>query len=515
METLEAIKSKYSKHSEEELLGVIARLVSQVEELKTQLYYTGRERAEPEGMKPLFDEIEAASVEIEQSPSEENGPDPESDADTKPKRRGKRKPLPDHLRRVRNEIDLPEEQKFCPQHGHPLTKVGEEISEKLVVNPATVHVRQDVVFKYVCKCCETFHAPAPSPDPIPKSFASADLLAYIVTAKFVDGLPLYRQERIFQRLSIDLNRTTMSRWMIAAAVLAKPLIELMREDLLNSPVFHMDETEVQVINEANRSAQAKSYMWCMARSSERPIILFNYEQSRNKKVALDLVSEYQGTIVCDGYKVYNALAATLNCKLAGCMAHVRRKFWQAEKVAKKEVKTSKIMASEALALIKKLYKIEENIKTQPPDEILKTRQEKAVPILDDFLRWLKENEQVILPSSPTGKAIFYALSQWEKLIEYTKNPLVSIDNNYMESHIRPFVIGRNAWVFSYSPAGADASAVLYSLVETAKANAVDPHEYLSLIFKELPACDTLEKLETLLPYNAKISYPIKGYQASI
>ena len=515
METFEAIKSKYSKHSEEELVQVIARLLSENAHLKTLLFTSGRERTaeDPLGMKLMFDEIESI---LEGIPSEGAEQDVEADeADPSPKKsRGKRRPLPAHLPRIRREIDLPESEKICPIHQVELDKIGEEVVEKLEIIPAQVNVIQYVTFKYKCSCCENrFHSAIRDSDPIPKSFATPSLLAYIVTAKFVDGLPLYRQERIFDRLSIDLNRTTMSRWMIATAELAKPLWRLMHEDLLASPVLHVDETEVQVICEPGRKAQAKSYMWCLARQTENPIILFNYEASRSKSAALNLLDNFRGTAVCDGYKVYDSLFPILGYILAGCMAHVRRKFWHAEKTAKKEAKSdTKIIASAALNFIKKLYAIEAKIKGRPPDEIVKIRQEMSVPIVDSFLNWLTDMETVVLPSSPTGKAIAYTLGQWPKLVQFTKNGLVAIDNNYIEAHIRPFVIGRNAWMFSYSTKGAHTSAILYSLVETAKANGIDPHDYLHLIFKELPKSDTLEKLETLLPYKAKAFYPLKSYQ---
>ena len=162
--------------------------------------------------------------------------------------------------------------------------------------------------------------------------------------------------------------------------------------------------------------------------------------------------------------------------------------------------------------IKKLYVIEAKIKGKPPDEILKIRQEMSVPILDLFLNWLTHMETVVLPSSPTPKAIVYTLGQWPKLGQFTKNGLVAIDNNYIEAHIRPFVIGRNAWMFSYSTKGVHTSTILYGLVETAKANGIYPHDYLHLIFKELPRSDTLEKLETLLHYKAKAFYHLKSYQ---
>ncbi|MCX6128433.1 MAG: IS66 family transposase [Proteobacteria bacterium] len=518
METFEAIKTKYSKHSEADLLSVIAKLVSENAHLKTLLFISGRERAakDPVGMTLMFNEVEASIDEEEAASPADQEPKPDIDSSKDPKKppRGKRKPLPESLARIRKEIDLAESDKVCSIHNTPLVKIGEDIVEKLEIIPAIVQVLQYVTLKYKCPCCEHgFHSAVRDPDPIPKSFASPSLLAYIATAKFVDGLPLYRQERIFDRLSIELGRTTMARWMIQMGQLALPLAQLMHDDLLASPVINVDETEVQVICEPGRTAHAKSYMWCIARQSEQPIIMFNYEPSRSKNAALGLLDTYSGTIVCDGYKVYNALSIVLGCTIAGCFAHMRRKFWLAEKIAKKEAKKStEIMASKALAFIKKIYAIEAEIKNEPPDEILRLRQKLSVPLLDAFLQWLKTAETSILPSCPTGKAVSYALGQWDKLIQFTKNGLVPIDNNFVEAHIRPFVIGRNAWLFSFTQKGAHASAVLYSLVETAKANGVDPHDYLHLIFKELPKSPTLEKLEKLLPYNAKEHFTLKPYQ---
>lgn len=516
METFEAIKTKYSKHSEADLISVIAKLVSENAYLKTLLFTSGRERTakDPVGMTLMFNEVETA-IDDEEASLADKSPEPDAKTPKEPKNppRGKRKPLPVSLPRIRQEIDLAQADKICSIHNISLVKIGEDIVEKLEIIPAQVHVLQHVTLKYKCPCCEKgFHSAVRDPDPIPKSFASPSLLAYIATAKFVDGLPLYRQERIFDRLSIELGRTTMARWMIQMGQMALPLGQLMHEDLLASPVIHVDETEVQVICEPGRTAQAKSYMWCIARQTEQPIIMFNYEPSRSKKAALGLLDSYSGTIVCDGYKVYNSLSFVLGCVIAGCFAHMRRKFWHAEKVAKKEAKKGTvIMASKALALIKKIYAIEAKIKDRPPDEILKVRQELSVPLLDTLLAWLKETELSVLPSSPTGKAVSYALGQWTKLIQFTMDGLVPIDNNFVEAHIRPFVIGRNAWLFSFTPKGAHASAILYSLVESAKANGIDPHDYLHLIFKELPKSPTLDKLEKLLPYKAKEHFTLKPY----
>ncbi len=527
METFEAIKTKYETYSKEDLLDVISKLIADNALLRTMLFSAKKERTkeDPIGIPPLFNEVESESQAEESSASsnEELSPSDTEDAknpDDKPKKgntiRGKRKPLPPELPRVRQEFDLSEEDKICKIHNQPLIKIGEDIVEKLEIIPAKVQVVQQVTFKYKSPCCEkNFYSATKDPDPIPKSFASPSLLAYIATAKFVDGLPLYRQERIFERFSIDLNRTTAARWMIKMGELVQPLINLMHEDLMDSPVIHGDETEVQVLKEPDRAAESKSYMWCLARQSDQPIILFRYYTNRSKKAVEDLLAEFKGVLICDGYKAYNCLLIMTCCILAGCLAHVRRKFWQAEKIAKKEAKKgTEITASKAIAFIKKIYAIESEVKGKPPDEILKIRELKSAPILDEFLTWLKKTETAILPSSPTGKAIQYALGQWEKLTYFTKNGLVAVDNNFMEAHIRPFVIGRNAWMFCDTPKGADASANLYSLVESAKANGVDPHDYLCLIFKELPRSPTLSELEKLLPHRVKEHHSLKTYQLS-
>jgi transposase len=310
--------------------------------------------------------------------------------------------------------------------------------------------------------------------------------------------------------------------MLKMGGLIKPLVNLMHEDLLATPVLHMDETTAQVLGEPERPPEARSYMWCMARQGTHSIIYFQYYPTRSKSAALDLLQDYKGTLVCDGYKVYDSVGRSLECKVAACLAHIRRKFWQAEKTAKKKPKRSqkeakkgtKIMASQALSYIKKLYAIEDEIKDRPPDAILAARQELSIPTLEEFFAWLQKMESSTLPSSPTGKAVRHALDQWTKLLTYAADGSVPIDNNYLESHIRPFVIGRNNWLFSQSTAGAHSSAALYSLVETAKANETDPFDYLSLIFKELPRSLTVEKLEILLPHKAKEHYHLRTWSGA-
>ena len=514
----ERIKSKYSRSSPEELLEVIAQLMLKNDKLTHKLFGSMRERyvGVPEGTALLFDEAEELIASAEQEDKTET-PEKSPSSDKGKKPRGKRKPLPEGLPRVERILDLLENDKCCPIHQVDLVKFGEEHSEKLEIEPAKAYIEDTITFRYKCPCCDDFKvysAPKPA-DPIPKSFASAGLLAHVVTQKYEDGLPLARQERIFERADIDLNRTSMARWMIQLGVLVSPLVNLLHEDLVNSPVIHMDETHLQVLNEPNRPAESRSYMWTMARSGEAPIILYHYYDNRSKRAAAELLVDFKGTLVTDAYKVYDSLQSSLGYTLAGCWAHARRRFFEVEKFAKKSLSgTAKPIASTALVFIRKLYAIEAETKDLSPELRLKERQEKSVPILERFHDWLTLHRDEVVPKSPTGKAINYTLSIWSKLGEFSRNGSVPMDNNYMERHIRPFTIGRKAWMFSAVPAGAHASANLYSLIESAKANKIQPFDYLKLIFKELPNVTTLEEYEALLPYNASRHFSLRTYNPS-
>lgn len=516
MNVSELIKNKYSGRSEQELLEVIEKLSAQIMRQNIYLFGSRKERyeADPEGMVLLFNEAE--EVLITAVPEEDEAHIEKPDSDGKKKARGKRKPLPDHLPRVQKIFDLPENEKSCPFHQVGLVKIGEESTEKLEIEPAKVYVIEHIYFRYKCPCCEDLKvvsAEKPA-DPIPKSFATPGLLAYIATQKYVDGIPLSRLERIFERAEIEMDRTTLARWMIRAANLALPLVSLMHDDIIASPVVNADETHTQVLNEPNKTPESRSYMWCLARAGSEPIILYRYYDNRSKSAAADLLRDFSGTLVVDAYKVYDSLQSTLNYTISGCFAHARRRFWEAEKFAKKASPKAKPLASEAMAFIKKLYAIEKRIKGLSPEDILRERQKDSIPILEEFLSWLQQQRDKLPPKSPTGKAISYALLNWEKLIQFSRDGRLPIDNNYMELHIRPFAVGRKAWLFSATQAGAHASATLYSLVESAKANGIEPFDYLNLIFKELPSAKELHQLEKLLPYKSAQYYQLKPYNPS-
>jgi transposase len=412
-----------------------------------------------------------------------------------------RKALPTELPRVDIIHELPEAQRHC-QEGHALVVIGEEVSEQLDIIPAKIQVLRHIRKKYACPCCSAGVKTAPMPlQPIPKSNASAGLLAYIVTAKFLDALPLYRQSKQFQRIGVDLPRATLANWMIRCGGLVQALHNLMQEQLNRYPIQQMDETTVQVLKEDGKAASSDSYMWVQRGGPpEQPVILFSYSPSRSQTVADQLLHDFQGILQTDGYAGYCAPCAKKGLRHAGCWAHVRRKFDEALKAQDPKAPAKAGKASEALAIIRELYRIEKQIKDKPMAEKARVRQQQAIPILNTLKDWLDTSLTQVPPTSLTGKALTYLRNQWPTLTVYCEDGRLDIDNNAIERAIRPFVIGRNNWIFSDTVKGANASANLYSLVETAKLNNLEPYRYLHHVFKELPKAQTLADIEQLLPW---------------
>jgi len=423
----------------------------------------------------------------------------EATSDTPVKAKAGRKPLPAELPRIRIEHDLPEREKHC-SCGCERIVIGEESSEQLDIVPAQVRVLVNVRKKYACKVCENGVRLAPlPPQPIPKSNASAGVLAHVAVAKYQDALPLYRQEAILNRSGIDIPRNTLANWMIKAGELIQPLLNLMEDKLLAYPVMHCDETTVQVLKESGKTATQKSYMWVrVGGPPTQPIRLFHYADSRGGCVARQLLEGYSGYVQTDDYAGYNAACGDSKITQIGCWAHARRKFIEAQKAMPKH-KAGK--AAMAVSLIGKLYAIEKAIKEMTPDQKQCARQEKSVPQLNAIREWLDNTLHRTLPKGLLGKALSYLDKNWCKLIIYTDDGRLSIDNNPAENAIRPFVVGRKNWLFSASVSGARSSANLYSLIETAKANGLEPYHYLRQVFTKLPAAATVEDIEILLPWN--------------
>lgn len=414
----------------------------------------------------------------------------------------KRKPrisIPDDFPREDILHDLPEEDKVCPHDGHTLEVIGSDDHEQLDIIPAKIKVLRHRRLKYACPCCQQHLVTASKPNqPIEKSIASPGLLAYVATQKYCDALPLYRQSEMFRRIGIDISRTNLSNWMVQMGHLTQPLVDHFLWHLQQQAVVHMDETTVQVLDEPGKAAQSKSYMWLLAHFGEHPLLLFQYSPSRSRQTPLSLLSQQTQALMVDGYDGYQPACDQYQIHRLGCMAHARRKFVDAQKTMPKG-KTGK--ADQAIAFIQKLYRIEAEIKDDPPDKRYTVRQSKAKPIIDKLKIWLEKSLLHVLPSTQLGKALGYMSNQWCELTAYLEDGRYPIDNNPAERAIRPFAIGRKNWTFAQSQAGARASANLYSLVETAKVNNVNPYEYLREVFTRLPTMTTKDDMDELLPWN--------------
>lgn len=445
----------------------------------------------------LFNEAEELTAEVVEAQQEE--------CVTVEEHKRKKKPrvgIPDHLPREEIIYDLAEEDKYCPHDGTPLKPFGSEDHEQIEIIPAQINALVHKRLKYTCPCCNQHIVTAEKPkQPIEKSIAGPGLLAYIATQKYADALPLYRQTELFKRIGIEIDRTNMANWMIKCGQLVQPLINLLIDRLHMQPYIHMDETTLQVLDEPGKTAQSKSYMWVMASTGEEPVRIFHYADNRGQRVPLELLSTDNQAIVVDGYEWYQKACDNYGITRLGCWAHARRKFKEAQALQKKG-KTGK--SDQALAFINKLYAIERKTKDDPPDKRHQVRQEMASPILENLKTWLDKSLLNVAPKTKLGKALVYLNNQWDRLVGYLEDGCYPIDNNAAERAIRPFAIGRKNWMFSKSQAGAKASANLYSLVETAKANGLNSYEYLKLIFKELPNAKCVEDIERLLPWQVQL-----------
>jgi len=469
---------------------------AELESLKAQLLLAlkrvfGRSSEAAPGQGELFNEAEQTA-----SSTSEPFTEPETEVPAHKRRKPGRKPLPAHLPRLEIVYELKAAERVCPTDGEPLTEIGEETSEQLDIVPAKVRVIRRVRKKYACPACESHVARAPVPASlIPKSIATPSLLSHIVLSKYQDALPLYRQEQVFKRLGVELSRTTQANWMIRVGQAVAPLLELMRGDLLGARVVHSDETTVQVLKEAGRRPDQKSYMWVQVAGTGPPIVLYHYAPSRGRAVIERLLDGYRGTLVTDGYAAYETVPA----RHAGCWAHARRKFHEALE-AQPNGRTGKALVG--FNLIQKLFVLERGYQAMAADERRITRQERSRPVVEELRGWLDSSLPQVSPKTLVGKALGYLDSQWGKLTLFLEDGEVPIHNNLAENKIRPFVIGRRNWLFSDSPAGAEASAAIYGLIETVKANDLEPAMYLPWLFHTLPNTDPedIGALRELLPY---------------
>jgi len=425
------------------------------------------------------------------------------------RKQAKRTKLPENLPTIDVVHDIPEEEKRCGC-GTELKRIGEEESRKLDIIPAKFQVIHHIRPKYACPACEgredadhpAVRIAPPPPQIIPKGIPTAGLMAFIIIAKYCDAIPLYRMAKQFARIGIVIARSTLCGWVLEVARRCVLLIELMQAHIRAGPMIQMDETHVQVLGEHEREDTTKSWMWVMRGGDpEHPVLLYQYHPSRGKDIPPLYLEGYHGYLHTDAYPSYDEMGKSEHIIHVGCWAHTRRKFDEARAATKKTG-----AAEQALSSIRKLYLIEKRLRAQlqsheiTEEEFVRSRRAQVEPILESFNTWLQKKSETVLPSSLLGKAVAYALREWPKLIRYLEAAFLTPDTNLVENSIRPFCVGRRNWLFNGSPAGAHAAAALYSLIETAKANKIEPYRYLRHIFEQIPLLKNAADLEALLPY---------------
>ena len=402
---------------------------------------------------------------------------------------------------------LPAEGLVCPKCGDTMTEIGKEVRRRLKLVPAKAVVVEDWYYTYACRNCEKENTETPvvkadrEPNFIPGSFATPEAAAHLMVQKFVMGSPLYRQEQELKRQGIPLSRQTMSNWLLwSAEHLLKPVYDQLHEELLKREVLHADETTLQVLHEPGKTAQSSSYMWLFRTSGDtgRPIVLFDYQPGRGACHPKAFLSGFKGYLHTDGYDVYHKLP---EITVVGCWAHARRKFDEAMKSLPKG-KAKNSSAAQGLAYCNLLFKIEEGLAGLPPKERYDQRLKQAKPVLDALLAWA--NTRAAAPKSALGKALSYLKDQWPYLLNYLKDGRLELSNNRAERSIKPFVIDRKNFLFANTPSGANSSAVIFSLIQTAAENGLDPYRYLTWLLSSAARMDLAQSKNArfLLPWNA-------------
>ena len=516
----EQLKSEHQQTVERKVL-----LEEEVRWLKAQYYGRSTQSADAADENPdqrmLFNEaevlaaIEAADEAHRQRTTKIEAHERKRSADSG------RKAIPDHFPRIAIEHDLAPDEKMCTKCAvpHPLTRIGAEIRECYRFEPPKISVEQHIRPTYVCE--ELHEAPITAPAPpviLPKSMASPSLLAHVIKSKFDLGLPIYRVSQDLTRYQMNLGPGTLGTWVnTVGGEKVVPLINLMGEALLAAAFMHIDETPLQVLR-SNKAVGSDHYIVVRAGGPPgRRIILYDYIASRTtaalKQLFVGPEGAYQGKFISDGLERYDDIATELKLLHFGCLQHCRTMFFKARKVS--QLPSSRTLANAAMVdYIRPVYQVEERIKTLreeyaargevlPLAEVQALRQGKSKPIMEKFKAWVDELLPGTPPNSALGKALGYTSRQWPKLVRHLDHPDMPVDNNYVERQIKSYATGRKAWLFAYDAVGAQASANLYSLVMTCRANEVEPYAYLNYLFEHLPAASNVEQVEALLPWNVK------------
>ena len=413
-----------------------------------------------------------------------------------------RQNLPDHLPRLPIEHDLNEVEKACPCCGEQRQRIGQEKSEQLEHVPANFVVLEHIRHKYACPHCNSGHCQkcdgqahvdlaAKPQQPIEKGLAGPGLLAYVVTSKLADHLPLYRIEQIFSRQKVEINRSTLCGWIAAAARVAQPLYGLLCSRVRQSAVLHTDDTTVPILHEGHCR---QGRLWTYVGDESHPYIAYDYTPTRSGQGPLGWLGSWKGFLQADAYAGYDKLYARGDVTEVACWAHTRRKFFDAQE-------SDPARSLWMLEMIRRLYAVEakpSRVEAQDAQDLLARRQLQSRPILEQIRLWLMEQQTQVLPRSPIAQAMGYALNQWPALAVYTTDARLSIDNNVAERALRRVAVGRKNWLFAGHDESAQGQAVLWSLIASAQRHEIDVQLYLRSVLAHLPALPRNE-LQNYLP----------------
>jgi transposase len=410
--------------------------------------------------------------------------------ESKVRQQPKRATLPSQFPRTL--IHHEPENSHC-QCGCALKRIGEDASEKLDYTPGVFTVERHIRGKWACEQCETLiQAPVPA-HVIDKGIPTAGLLAHVMVAKFADHLPLYRQEKIFGRAGLPIARSTLAQWIGACGVQLQPLVDALRDAVLEHGVIHADETPVQMLTPGAKKTH-RAYVWAYATSqfSDLAAVVYDFSPSRAGEHARNFLQDWKGKLVCDDFGGYKA-SFELGITEIGCMAHARRKFFELHTTNKSQ------LAEQALRYIQLLYEIESEVRDLEPDLRRRIRQEKAVPVMDALHAWMIAQRQIVHDGSAISKALDYSLKRWTALSRYLDDGAIPIDNNWCENQIRPWALGRKNWLFAGSLRSGKRAAAIMSLIQSARLNGHDPYAYLKDVLMRLPTQRASEVAE-LLPH---------------
>ena len=416
--------------------------------------------------------------------------------------------IPEGMQTKQVEHRLEGDDLVCPQCGDTMTEIGKEVVRTLEIIPAQMVVREDIYYTYACRTCNKDNTETPvvktpkEKSIIPGSFATPEAIAHIMTQKFVMGSPLYRQEQEINRKGIHMSRQTMSNWILKATEeYLVPVYKRLHRELLTRGVLHADETTLQVLHEPGKKPQSDSYMWLYRTSgdTDKPIVLYEYQPGRGAKHPKEFLTGYKGYLHTDGYAGYHDLGEGIT--VVGCWTHARRKFDEAVKSLPKG-KAKGSSAAQGLTYCNLLFGIEQEIADKTAEERYDERLKQAKPVLDAMFAWA--NTRTAAPKSALGKALHYLKEQWPYLTNYLKDGRLEISNNRAERSIKPFVIDRKNFLFANTPKGASGSAVMFSMIQTAIENGLDPYKYLTWLLKTAKDADISQEdmLHDLMPWNA-------------